>query len=383
MGLETLRKHGVTSHLHYGKSGVRASNLLSQIEPLENKMVITSTLDEIKHMIRGGELDASPNKYVETIRKLINHGLLDEAEAYLLHAYETPLKNSKTLTSRTLNSLSVERGAISIAKRMAQLDTYVKSIIYYINSRTNNHRKKRFAVVSVIAGNYDKPLLPQCVEIEIDYILFTDQKLEDYGFLEIRPLPYTNIDRTRAARYVKTNLTKLIKGYDAIAWVDGNIMLNAPLAPMMMDFIRSKHDFMVMMHPFRSSLHEEIRACMIAGKDAIPTIQRQRDFYHLQGYRSENLIESNVFFANPRSTVVTEFFEIWWEQIKTFSRRDQLSINYCLDKSNVNWGKILPYGMSARNHPNFVIFEHGKEPDGYKVFASELLRKLKQYPQHS
>jgi hypothetical protein len=89
------------------------------------------------------------------------------------------------------------------------------------------------------------------------------------------------------------------------------------------------------------------------------------------------LIESNIFIANSRSERVTEFFDLWWEQINRFSHRDQLSLNYCLDETGITWTSMRPRGISSRNHPDFVIFKHGDIPEEYAKFAAEVGKRVK------
>ena len=332
------------------------------------------TLDEISIALRRGRQEALPLEYVNVSRALRRGGNLQEAKEYLRHALEMPLPKDERATDRLLRTTSAERGAISLAKRLIHIDDYLKSIIGYRAARTEGARK--IAVVSAIVGGYDAPLLPAYVENEMDYIIFSDQKVPDFGIFDVRPLPYVDIDKTRSARYVKTHLTRILGGYDVIIWLDGCIMPVAPLLPAIQDFVSSGCEFAAMLHPFRASPYEEMRMCIAIGKDDVPIIQRQREHYRSQGYKSHCLIESNVFFVDARSEKVTEMLDLWWEQIRRFSRRDQLSLNYCLDKTGVKWKEMAPRGISARNHPNLVIFEHGQVPEGYDQFAAEVNRRL-------
>jgi len=61
-------------------------------------------------------------------------------------------------------------------------------------------------------------------------------------------------------------------------------------------------------------------------------------------------------------------------EIDTYSKRDQLSLNYALDKNKIKWRKITKWPQSVRNHPLFALAGH--EASGLpEVLTNKLTKK--------
>jgi GT2 family glycosyltransferase len=232
----------------------------------------------------------------------------------------------------------------------------IKSNIREYEKRKN---KAKIAIVTAIAGSYDslRPIVN--VNKNVDYIVYSDQPIKVPNYYKLYPMPYVDSDTTRSARYVKTNLTKLLPEYDVIIWIDANIYVTGDIYSLISDFDKRKSDFAVMLHPSRLSLLDEMDECIRSGKDDAGLITEQREFYKSQNYTSNKLIESNILFIrnNAKSD---KLMSLWWGQIDRFSRRDQLSINYSIDKSGVKWHIFTDRPITSRNHPAFALVDHGK-----------------------
>ena len=62
---------------------------------------------------------------------------------------------------------------------------------------------------------------------------------------------------------------------------------------------------------------------------------------------------------DAREEAVHEFMRLWWNEINTYSRRDQLSVNYALNAAGVHWHPLLEDRRSARDAEEFALFGHG------------------------
>ena len=73
--------------------------------------------------------------------------------------------------------------------------------------------------------------------------------------------------------------------------------------------------------------------------------------------RFNGLVETNILFRE-NTPKINCFNALWWKCIDNYSRRDQLSYNYCL------WRRGLPLvyfsgsGNNARNTKNFMLIQH-------------------------
>lgn len=58
--------------------------------------------------------------------------------------------------------------------------------------------------------------------------------------------------------------------------------------------------------------------------------------YQNDGYLSQNgPVMTNMIFRK-HTKIINDFNELWWNEIKNGSRRDQLSFNYVLSKSKIS-----------------------------------------------
>ena len=263
-------------------------------------------------------------------------------------------------------ALSNEKANISIKKRLAKPDDYKKLIDRYNKaeqkrSKQAGYRDLRVAVFSAVSGGYDSVKPPEVLHDGIDHVFYTDQPVESVGIYDIRPLPYFDADPTRSARYVKTHPhTLLADEYDVVIWIDANIMITGDITEIVDSVIDSGKSFGAMRHPSRQSVYDEFDVCIRRGKDDVGTLKAQKRLYKERGYDNDDLIESNILVYDLRDESLYEFLNDWWNQINIYSRRDQLSINYCLDNNEIDWHAFTNYPRTARDHPSVALTQHGE-----------------------
>ena len=258
-------------------------------------------------------------------------------------------------------SISDERGNLSAVERTRKIEEYNEQIAKYIKDKAKRpERQKKIAVVSAISGGYDSVKFPAVIDSRLDYVIYSDTPVENPGFYDVRPLPYFDADKTRSARFVKTNIQNLLPDYDYVVWVDANVMIVGDIYKSIVEpVIKSKKTMGAMLHPVRSSPFEEMNACIKAGKDDVNAIIEQKKFYEDQGFESDRLIESNILVYNIGDRNLAPFLSEWWNQIDRFSRRDQLSFNYALDKAGADWMTFTDRPDTSRNHKDVALMNHG------------------------
>jgi GT2 family glycosyltransferase len=303
-------------------------------------------------------------------------GKHDEAEATLNNAVDFVYARWGGVTQATLVDwleISRVRAEVSFAERITRIDQYRDEIKKYNHKKqTRRTGRPKIAIVSAISGGYDDLNPPAKLDSRFDYIVFTDLPIQDFGIYDVRPMPYIDGDTTRSARYVKANLANLLPEYDYAVWVDANIAQTGDFAPIVQKFINSGKDVSAMRHPLRSSPYEEMKECIKKNKDDVDAITSQRDQYVNESYSTDRLIESNLLFFNLNSKAVEEFFEIWWNQIDKYSRRDQFSINYSLDKAGIDWSEVFEYPNTVRNRKDLALVPHGQNSKIYRQLVSKL-----------
>lgn len=256
----------------------------------------------------------------------------------------------------------------SLARRMDDLAGYKAQINTYSESREVLQRQRKasgepkIAVYSAVSGGYDSIKLPEVLDPRIDYILFSDTPMPDTGIWKIRPITFLHEDSTRTARFVKTHPHWLLPDYDIVIWIDSNVMILGDIYPLIDDFISSGKAIAAIPHPLRQTIYEEVEACALRNKDDSSLMYSQLEHYRAQGFVHDDLIESNLMMSNLRDArpLCNKFFSTWWAEIDRFSRRDQLSINYALNKTGVEWHRLFERPDCLRNHPGFVLVGHDR-----------------------
>ncbi len=246
----------------------------------------------------------------------------------------------------------------SIARRLLDIENVVKS--------ANEHRaskgRRKIAVYSACIGGYDALTPPEIFNDRFDYFIFVDEVVMDLGGYCARPATFTHKDATRTARFVKTHPHLLLGDYDIAIWVDANIVLLDDLNDAVEEFIRSGRPVAGAPHQHRSSVTEEFEACVERAKDDPDVIERQRVAYRSIGFDCSDLIETPWMMFNLRDSRVAGFLDAWWAEIEKFSRRDQLSVNYALGLSGLEWHPLLQPPHAARDNPYVASVPHGGSP---------------------
>ncbi|MGD9921741.1 MAG: rhamnan synthesis F family protein, partial [Pseudorhodoplanes sp.] len=234
-----------------------------------------------------------------------------------------------------------------------------KDIEAYAAAIKQRARPPRIAVATAIMGSFDTMLIPDTLEADVDYFCFTDSAIDGYGGFQMREPPYRHDDRRRMARYVKTHLPSLLPGYDFIVWIDGNIWLRQPVSKIVAATEASGHALGAIAHPLRASFESEYLTVRNDLLDDVDLMDRQVARYRaVPGLGEERLIETNVMVFDTRDPRIKVFAEAWWNEIDTFSVRDQLSVTYALHAAQLHWHPIVKAGWSARDAPGFAMVIH-------------------------
>ena len=77
--------------------------------------------------------------------------------------------------------------------------------------------------------------------------------------------------------------------------------------------------------------------------------------------KNYGLNETNVMFRAHHNTTIVSIDKDWWDCIKQYSKRDQLSFSYCLYKNGVSPFEIaIP---NIRSNEWFYVRKHNKHHD--------------------
>lgn len=193
----------------------------------------------------------------------------------------------------------------------------------------------KICVYTCITGNYDNLIEIEQVESNIDYICFTNNK---YLTSDTWSVKFINedLDNLSLARKVKILGYKYLEEYDILIWIDGAINIEQPIT----DFLNKccdlkKFDMIAFKHKYRNCIYDEINECVRLNKENIYNASNLEQFLEKNKYPKHNgLIESTVLVRKNNSSV-NKLMDEWFNMLLMYSRRDQLSFNYCLWKNPI------------------------------------------------
>jgi hypothetical protein len=189
---------------------------------------------------------------------------------------------------------------------------------------------------TALIGDYDTLKSVHTQSDRVRCVCFTDQDIKDDKGWEIIKIDRVEEDPTRENRRLKLN-SHLIFPNTPTIYIDSSMEPKADL----LDFI-SKHrsefgdvDLLMTKHPTRNCIYEEINRCIETKKDKEALLIKQRIKYEAAGYPYyAGLYECNFIYRKPTPTI-RRFNELWWNELKNGSRRDQVSCPIAVMHSGV------------------------------------------------
>lgn len=193
----------------------------------------------------------------------------------------------------------------------------------------------KICVYTCITGNYDNLIELEQKEESIYYICFTNNKNLKSNTWDVR---YINedLDNLTLARKVKILGYQYLPDYDISVWIDGAINIEQPITKFLnecCDF--NEYDMIAFNHKYRDCIFDEINECVRMNKETVDNANKLALFLEANNYPKHNgLIESTVIVRKNNSSV-NNLMDDWFNMLSTYSRRDQLSFNYCLWKNPI------------------------------------------------
>lgn len=232
----------------------------------------------------------------------------------------------------------------------------------------------KIVIYTSIFGGYDTLYDISYFPPGCDFVCFTDTDILAAGW-EIIKVPRLYIDNTRNAKRYKILPHKYLKKYDISIYIDGNFSIIGNPNELVDAYLANANaaffDHSANALDPRNCIYQEASFIIDAGyrnynirsdrrelcfKDDPNIVQKQVDKYMRDGYPPNNgLISGGIILRRHNENDCINTMNSWWQEIEYFSKRDQLSFNYCAWKSNFNFNYI-PYDI--RNNGYFVHTGH-------------------------
>ncbi len=230
-------------------------------------------------------------------------------------------------------------------------------------------------IYTAIFGNFDKLRKPKIINKDVKYVCFTDKKLKCQPW-EIKVVKPEFSDFRRNNRKYKTLSHRYFKDFQYSIYLDGHFIIMQDLSTYIESWL-GENDIAVLKHPKLNSIYKEAEACIIGKKDNIDIIQKQINKYKNEGYPENNGLTANGFIIRRHTKEIEKFNETWWNEIKKFSVRDQISFCYVMYNLNMNYS-LIPIPHPLKGNTEFLkISYHGSTFSQLKSYASSLILSIK------
>lgn len=188
---------------------------------------------------------------------------------------------------------------------------------------------KKKIIYSAITGDYEDPL-QHTIPKGWEYRLYSDKPGVGTHLLE-NPEGLSAVKLQRKAKILPWELFD----FDVCVWIDGNTIFD----PNALDSLVG-YDFAVSNHPERDCIYHEAQCIIEFGKDTVENIMPIVMRYAREGYPEHNGLCATHALIRKNTQQNRIFCEEWWNEVKNYSHRDQMSFNYVLWKHPIMLGII-------------------------------------------
>jgi hypothetical protein len=195
-------------------------------------------------------------------------------------------------------------------------------------------KRLKKCIFTSLMGEYELKE-PTIITKDWDYICYTNNKKLKSRNWDIRYIENNNYSNPRLARKVWILNHVYADGYDLSISAVAQLQVTGDLNRFVRRVLPQNDsvDMAISLHLVRNCIYEESRVVKAKKKDDPVIVNKQMSFYKKDGYPPNNgLVRCGLMVRKHGRQNLIDHCEKWWEQVKKFSFRDQLSFNYILWK---------------------------------------------------
>ena len=225
-------------------------------------------------------------------------------------------------------------------------------------SKLRGIKAKSIVVFTENIGGYDN-LLPILKYENTTCVAFLDKDVEIEGWNIININDYPHIsglkDVKLICKYVRTHPNELLPEHDYSLHIDANMVLTEDPNKIVDEMVERDTEIMVFRHHKRNSIYEEGEQCIESKLDSETRISDQLKKYRNFGIGND-LYECGLMLRKNTKSI-KKFDDIWWEEIRRYSKRDQLSFPYATQLAGVSVGT---FKIEDRRKSNLIKIDKDK-----------------------
>ena len=254
-----------------------------------------------------------------------------------------------------------------IYKKYCQLNYNKKNIVkqngeHYYKYNIEYIKKIKKVVYSIIIGKYDKiSSFPK--QEGYNYFLFSDINYKNTNWTIIpvtKLIEKSNISKIKMTRYFKFFPHLFFKDYELSIYIDASLTIKGDLNELLLKSLNPSFNIYFLQHYARNTIFQEFSAVLRSKKETEENVNIVKKRYIKENFPDNlGLTENCIIIRRHNNKNIIKLMKIWWNEIKKYSYRDQLSLNYAIWKLNLN---IKIYYLSKRFAKNYFSYRgHSKK----------------------
>ena len=244
---------------------------------------------------------------------------------------------------------------------------------------------RKVAIYRCVFANYDTLVDELVVLPDVDYYLFTDDPgLDIYPYRTILIKDFLD-NPAIANRSFKLTIPEELKSYEVTIYMDGNIGVFSNIEDLIDEFLFSNADIGLFTHPNHNSLEDEIELCIKNAKSFEEKLRSEVKFYaDLDTPKLDKFSDNSILFRKNHTENFSAAMQEWFELVKKFSGRDQLSLPFIRFKYNLK-EHFFDFSPRTRRNKYFIVFPHNIKQDSasyfeiFKFKSKFILKKIFRY----
>jgi len=204
------------------------------------------------------------------------------------------------------------------------------------------------AVYTAIFGDYDAYKEPPAGDY--DLFLITDRpELYSPAHAQVIQVPesfdhrpdcdsWSSLDSTRRARFWKicSHLPcNPVSAYEYSLWLDASFELPTLDVQAMIKKYLNGAEVALPRHPWIDCIYWGGERAIELSKEDPTVIRAHLTRYRDAGYPAHRGLGETRILLRRHTPTIARFNEFWWNELRTGSKRDQVSFNYCIDTLRV------------------------------------------------
>lgn len=200
---------------------------------------------------------------------------------------------------------------------------------------TKDSRVAVYTSIYKSKGLYDVLHPSVFIDENFDYFCFTPHEdIQAEGWHKINTKWVKGLTPRMQAKKYKIFPHKYLKGYNFSIWLDGSFAIKSNLRRLLMDTMEKREVPFVFFKNYQSNCaYDSADFCIRKGIGYPKKIKAQMDKYADEGFPENfGLPMGGMLYRQHNAPSVQLIMELWSEEIRKHSERDQLSLPYVLWK---------------------------------------------------